>query len=464
MPTATSLETTLARQRVAGDPTAQRAAGKALRERLPREMLGRLDLRNDRDPVALLRGQDPARVETLVPLRWDRMLVNPFTFYRGSALLMADDLAAGASTDLLAQCCGDAHLGNFGLYNSPERNQVFDINDFDETAVAPVEWDVKRLAVSVVLAARHIGCDASTTEELLRTTVGAYRTNINEFAELPALELWHRHLDVSSIVAIAQNAVSKQTQRGIERIAAKAEQRTHLRSFDKLTTIVDGRRQFIDDPPVLQRVTDSFSADVIADVLRRYESTLQPERRLLFDRYRFVDAALKVVGVGSVGTRCYIGLFEGERHDDWLILQMKQAVPSVLERALTTVRFSNEGERVVVGQRVMQATSDIFLGWTSNPELKHDFFVRQLHDGKGSVDLDLISADALSLYAPLCAALLARGHARSGCAARVAGYIGKGERFDDVLTAHAIAYADLTEQDYERAIAERAAGRIPSMV
>ncbi|MFZ4515731.1 MAG: DUF2252 domain-containing protein [Acidimicrobiia bacterium] len=457
-----SLETTLAHQRGNGNPEQQRAAGKALRANHPRERLSEVVTRSDRDPVALLRSQDPARVEHLVPVRWDRMLVSPFTFYRGTALLMADDLAAGPSTDLVAQCCGDAHLGNFGIYNSPERIQVFDINDFDETAVAPFEWDVKRLAASVALAARHIGCDAPQTEAMVRATVATYRTSIAEFAELSALELWHRHLDVSRIVALAQSEGSKTTQKGVERLAAKAEQRTHLRSFDKLTTVVNGRRQFLDDPPLLERVTDNFSTELIADVLDRYAHTLLPERRLLFDRYRFVDAAIKVVGVGSVGTRCYVGLFEGEHEHDWLILQMKQAMPSVLARAGTTIRYANEGERVVVGQRVMQAVSDIFLGWTRNPELDHDFLVRQLHDGKGAVDLDSISTEGLRLYAPLCAQLLARGHARSGCAARIAGYIGKGERIDEVLTAFSLAYADLTEADYDTAIAARKAGRIPS--
>jgi len=461
MTAAPTFESTLRDQRSAGDRGAQRAAGKSQRSALPREALADLHLPADRDPVALLRSQDDARVEHLVPIRWERMLASPFTFYRGTALLMADDLAVGPASPLLAQCCGDAHLGNFGIYNSPERKQVFDINDFDETAIAPVEWDIKRLAASMTLAARDCGADAATTDAITRATVAQYRERIHEFAELSALELWYRHLDVSRIIDLTNDAGRTVAAKNVAKLAAKAEKRTNLRSFEKLTTVVDGHRQFVEDPPFLERIGDEFSDQIINTVLTQYEATLPPERRVLFDRYSYVDGAVKVVGVGSVGTRCYIGLFEGESTDDWLILQVKEAVASALTRAGTTVAFANQGERVVTGQRMMQAASDIFLGWTSNPELGHDFYVRQLHDGKGAVDLTTATPEGLAIYGPLCAAILARGHARSGSAARIAGYLGTGEKFDDAITRWCIAYADQTERDYDAALAARKAGAIP---
>ena len=456
-----NLEQILAAQRQVGDRAMQQRNGKALRDHISREAMGELHLPTDRDPIALLRGQDPGRIPELVPLRWDRMLASPFTFYRGTALLMADDLAAGPQSDLLAQCCGDAHLGNFGIYNSPERKQVFDINDFDETAVAPAEWDIKRLATSLTLAARDIGADKTSVEAITRATVAQYRARIREFSELSALELWYRHLDISRVINLTADAGRTVAAKNVKKVAAKAEKRTNLQSFEKLTTVIAGRRQFVEDRPVLVRLGDQFSDIVVNTVLAQYEASLTPERRVLFDRYTYVDSALKVVGVGSVGTRCYIGLFQGESPDDWLILQVKEAVPSALDRAGTTVAYPNQGQRVVTGQRLMQAASDIFLGWTSNPELHHDFYVRQLHDGKGSIDLATVTAEGLEVYGPLCASILARGHARSGSAARIAGYIGTGTKFDDAITRWCIAYADQTERDYDAALAARKAGIIP---
>jgi uncharacterized protein (DUF2252 family) len=441
----------------------QRASGKAARKVLPRSDLAFVYTGPDRDPVAMLRAQDTSRVDDLVPLRWDRMLVSPFTFFRGSAALMAHDLGVGPSTEFIVQCCGDAHLGNFGMYFSPERRLVFDINDFDETAPAPFEWDMKRLITSIAIAGRHIGCDRDTRRAILHATSSAYREYMAMFAGMSSLEVFYNRLDVDDVLAVLERESSKAIVQAAQKQVTKSETRTSLRSFEKLTTVVDGQRRFVDDPPIVQRLDDTISHEVIDQILRRYRMTLPPERALLLGRYRYVDGARKVVGVGSVGTRCFIGLFQGDLDTDVLILQMKEANPSVLRSTGLPAQFPNEGERVVVGQKLMQAVSDVFLGWTERVDVGREYYVRQLHDGKGAINLDALSGTSLSLYGRTCAYVLARGHARTGNPRILSGYLGNSERFDEAMARFAEEYADLTERDYETAIAARNAGIVPTL-
>jgi len=371
------------------------------------------------------------------------MMASPFTFYRGAPAIMAVDLCRTPVTGIQLQICGDAHLLNFGTFATPERNQVFDLNDFDETHVGPWEWDIKRLGASLVVAARTAGLADGDGVTAAQGAAAEYRTEMARMAELSAFEVWHSRLDVESIIA---NAPDKPARALAERSVAKARQRTSLQALSKLTTVRDGRRVIVEDPPVVIRLSDE-QLEQARGFVKAYLATLDPDRTVLLDRYEFVDAALKVVGVGSVGTRCFVALLAGKADLDPLFLQVKEAQASVLAPYVGGTRYRNQGKRVVVGQRIMQAASDAFLGWARVDGF--DTYVRQLRDMKGSVPLDVARPDDLILYGRLCGAALARAHARAGRPALLAGYLGSSAAFDEALASFALAYADQNDRDYE---------------
>ena len=432
-------------------------AGRALRARVPRRAHGQWTASPDRpDPLEILSRSNANRLPELVPVRNGRMMASPFAFYRGSPAVMAADLSRTPSTGIQLQICGDAHLHNFGTFATPERNQVFDLNDFDETQPGPWEWDVKRLAASLVVAARTAGLSDGDGRAAVQGCSAEYRNEMAKMAQLSAFEVWHSRLDVESIIAAAPD---KPARSRVEKTAAKARQRTSLKALSKLTTVRDGRRVIVEDPPVVVRLTDA-QLEQAQGFVKAYLATLDPDRDLLLDRYEFVDAALKVVGVGSVGTRCFVVLLAGKADLDPLFLQVKEAQPSVLAPYVGRSRYANQGKRVVVGQRIMQAASDVFLGWARAGEF--DTYVRQLRDMKGSVALDDASPDGLTLYGRLCGAALARAHARAGQPALLAGYLGKSTAFDDSLAAFAVSYADQNDRDYESFLDAIRSGRVPA--
>jgi uncharacterized protein (DUF2252 family) len=421
------------------------AAGKALRERVPRSSHAEFTPAADRpDPVELLESQSKDRLQDLVPVRYGRMMTSPFAFYRGSAIVMAEDLAHTPTTGIQVQACGDAHLSNFGIFATPERNIVFDLNDFDETLAGPWEWDLKRLAASFVIAGRHRGFDASTIRLGVTGAVRSYALRLREFAAMRNLEVWYSHIDVNTLLQALQGSMRARVTRAVQ----KAELRDHLQAQSKLTEVVDGSRRIRNDPPLLERV-ESLEQEFIAKTFEDYARTLQKDRQSLLSRYRFVDVGRKVVGVGSVGTRCLIVLLEGRDDADPLFLQVKEATNSVLERHHRKSRFPNHGQRVVEGQRLTQAASDIFLGWIRGRGEDHrDFYWRQLLDVKGSADLETIRPQGFVLYGELCGAGLARAHARSGDAAMITGYIGTGGAFANAVGDFSEAYADQAERDH----------------
>jgi uncharacterized protein (DUF2252 family) len=441
---------------------AERAArGRAARDECPRSSHAGFDLAPGRDPVAILEAQAPSRVQELVPIRYGRMLVSPFTFYRGAAAVMAHDLAPTPRAGLQAQLCGDAHLANVGGYASPERKLVFDLNDFDETLPGPFEWDVKRLATSFEIAGRDRDfTDAERTAAVL-SAVGSYRRWMRTAAETRNLDVWYAHLDVDTVEAQLRQEQAKKQVQTVAQAATKAQTKDSLKAFAKLTREVDGEPRLISDPPLIVPIAElaeqiGVSAERIFDSLhqlyRRYRRTLQGDRRHLVEQFRWLDIARKVVGVGSVGTRCWIVLLVGRDTDDPLFLQVKEAQASVLEPYLGRSKYSNHGQRVVEGQRLMQSFSDIFLGWVRAEETldgePRDFYFRQLWDWKTSVDLDTILPRGLELYGEVCGFLLARAHARSGDRVAIASYLGKGDTFDRALLEFARAYADQTEKDH----------------
>jgi uncharacterized protein (DUF2252 family) len=382
------------------------------------------------------------------------MVESPFAFYRGAPLVMASDLSRTSSTGIKLQICGDAHLLNFGTYATPERNMVFDLNDFDETQVGPWEWDLKRLAASLVVAARTNGLTTSAGVHAVRAGATAYRSGMAMMAELSSFEVWHARIDVDAVMAAAP---TRQTRAVVEKTVARARRHNSLQGLSKLTTVRDGRRVIVEDPPLVVRLGDD-EVEQAFRFARAYRSTLEPDRRLLLDRYEFVDAARKVVGVGSVGTRCFVVLLAGVADLDPLFLQIKEAQPSVLSSFAGRSPYRNQGQRVVVGQRIMQAASDVFLGWARADGF--DTYVRQLRDMKGSADMDDSTASGLAAYGQLCGAALARAHARSGDPALLAGYLGKEPTFDEALDRFAVAYADQTERDHEAFTRAVKAGRL----
>ncbi|GAA2788988.1 DUF2252 domain-containing protein [Kribbella solani] len=453
------------------------ARGKAVRKQVPLESHAEVRLSSDRDPVGLLISQDADRVPDLVPIRYGRMLVSPFTFYRGAALVMAADLAQSAPTGLTVQVCGDAHLSNFGAYASPERRLVFDINDFDETFLGPFEWDVKRLAASFVVAGRDNGFTVKQCREVTATVVRHYREALREFARQPILAVWYARMDMEDLAARYKATLSSgQRKRKEVKVAegklAKAYTRNSMQAIGKLTTMVDGHRRIVSQPPLvvpIDELTDVDSDQLLAQLRRliaEYRGTLQEDRRRLLDNFRLADVGHKVVGVGSVGTRAWIMLLESTVADEALLLQAKQAGQSALSAYVPAVpnhaRHANQGERVVVGQRMMQAASDIFLGWlrADTTDGEQDYYVRQLRDWKMSADIDALNPAAMTLYAQLCGWTLARAHARSGDRFALAGYLGKSTRFDQAITDFSEKYADQTIQDHKALIAAVGAGRI----
>jgi uncharacterized protein (DUF2252 family) len=431
---------------------AQAAAGRALRKVVPRSRHAVFDPTGRPDPLRLLEELNRHRVPELVPIRTARMRASPFAFYRGAPGVMASDLATTPVTGITVQACGDAHLLNFGLFATPERNLVFGLNDFDETLPAPWEWDVKRLATSFVVAARTVGFGHPLGRRAALAVVRTYREQLARYVGMRQLEVWYSRVDASTIVDMSRG----RRRRAVAERLAKAQHHTNLDALPRLTEPVGGGRRFVEDPPLLTHV-EECDQSWMEEVLARYRSSLQDNRRLLLSRYRPVDAARKVVGVGSVGTRCYVVLLLGARHDDPLLLQVKQATVSVLEPYAGRSRFRHPGRRVVSGQRLLQTASDIFLGWTGDGA--SDYYVRQLWDMKGSVDLDTLDPADLVPYARLCGWVLARAHARSGDAAAISGYLGSGDRFDRAVATFAEAYADQTEADHATFSRATAPGR-----
>ena len=435
------------------------AAGKALRERVPRESHADAKLSGkSRDPIAILEASNRGRLQELVPIRYGRMVRSPFTFLRGSAALMAHDLASLPTSGIKVQGCGDCHLLNFGAFATPERNLVFDLNDFDETLPAPWEWDLKRLVVSFVIAGRDNRLPDSAGHQAVLECVRAYREHLRECSRLRPLEVWYQRLDAKTLIEAAPDAKQKKFR---QQIAKRARERVIENLFPRITTQVDGRHRIVDQPPILFHVTDPGFEDSVQEAAADYRNSLPDERRVLLDRYRLEDIALKVVGIGSVGTRCYIGLlFSEDGHP--LILQFKEAVRSVLEPYAGKSAYANQGQRVVVGQRLMQSSSDIFLGWVRGRR-GYDFYVRQLRDMKMSMPIDGFDAVQLKLYAQICGWTLARAHAKSGDAATISGYLGKGDTFDRALGAFALAYADQTQKDHATLVKAIRSGRIEAL-
>ena len=411
-----------------------------------------------RDPVGLLLDQEASRVPELVPIRHGRMLVSPFTFYRGAALPMAADLSGTPISGLRVQLCGDAHLSNFGAFASPERNLVFDVNDFDETLPGPFEWDVKRLAASCSVAGRDNGYPAKDCRALALAAAEGYRTAMRGFAEQPLMEVWYAHLDIEQAIGQLRSQIDPKRLKAGQKMLAKAHTRDSMQALGKLTTVVDGQRQIISNPPTIVPVEDLF-ADVQADalyeqlrtVMSKYRRTLQSDRRHLLEQFAMIQVARKVVGVGSVGTRAWIILMETGDGVEPLFLQAKEAQPSVLADYCGRSQYANEGERVVAGQHLMQAQSDIFLGWThvTGPDgVDRDYYVRQLRDWKFSVPIEQMLPQGLTAYARLCGWTLARGHACSGDRVALAAYLGGSTKFDKAIAEFAETYADQNERDY----------------
>ncbi|MFD9477312.1 DUF2252 domain-containing protein [Streptomyces nojiriensis] len=430
--------------------------GRAVRKITGRAAHGRWTASPDRpDPIGVLQRQGADRVPELLPIRYGRMAASPLAFLRGAASVMAADLAAAPQTGLTVQLCGDAHLLNFGLFASPERALLFDLNDFDETFPGPFEWDVKRLAASVAVAARDNGHGDDRAARAALGAARAYRQTIRELAGRSELDVWYHRIDTAELLPL----IRKPEQRDrVEANLARARRRTSLRALGKLTEVQGGRRRIIHDPPLLEPLARADSREV-DQIFARYRSTLAEERRLLLDRFRFADAARKVVGVGSVGTRCFIVLLLGRDADDPLFLQIKEAVPSVLQGHLPDDGHDHEGHRVVAGQRRMQAAGDIFLGWTTGPAGRH-FYGRQLRDMKGSADVAGMPPGLLGRYAELCGRALARAHARTGDRIAIAGYLGGADTFDRAVAGFALRYADRTRADHALLTAAVADGRI----
>lgn len=431
--------------------------GKALRKRVPRSTHGVWEPASDRpDPVELLVDQGRDRVPELVPLRFERMAASPFAFLRGSAIVMAHDLARTPSTALDVQLCGDAHLANFGLFASPERRLVFDLNDFDETAPGPFEWDLKRLAASLVVAARANGFDRITARRSVLDAVAQYRDWTDRYAQMTHLQVWYARIDVREL--LGTRAAAALSRRRLSAHLARAEAKDHVRALAKLTTVTDGRRRIVDDPPVVEHIaSEDELLPRLEAVFSEYRATLSADRRALFDRYRFVDFARKVVGVGSVGTRCWVALFEGPNGGP-LFLQLKEANRSVIELARDRRLVAHQGQRVVDGQRMLQATSDVLLGWATDEPSGRHYYVRQMWDAKGSIDVTLLGPAAFGSYAGFCGWALARAHARTGDSVAIRGYVGSSERFAESIADFAEAYADQTERDHTALVAALADG------
>ena len=459
-------------EQVSGSVPKERAArGRAARARVPRSAHARYEPSAKRtDPVDTLQAQSATRVPELVPIRYGRMLESPFRFYRGAAAVMAGDLAHTPNSGFTTQLCGDAHLLNFRLLASPERQLVFDINDFDETLPGPWEWDVKRLAASLVIAGRENGYSDTERAAVVSTSVRSYREAMRHFAGLGNLAVWYAHADMEAMQALAARRLGARGRKRTHRAMSKARSRDSLQAFEKLTRVIDGRRRIAADPPLIVPLQDllpdgereSMEA-LLRELIERYSHSLQSDRRQLLGQYRIVDMARKVVGVGSVGTRCWIILLLGRDDEDPLLLQAKEADQSALAPYIGPSSYDNQGERVVSGQRQMQAASDIFLGWERVIGLdgqQRDFYVRQLRDWKGIAEPQIMAPKGMSAFGEFCGSTLARAHARSGDRIAIAAYLGGGDAFDRALTVFAERYADQNERDYQALTDAVHAGRI----
>jgi uncharacterized protein (DUF2252 family) len=434
----------------------RRQAGRALRRSVPRGDHASWAPAPDRpDPLELLAENNRPRLPDLVPVRYGRMLASPFAFLRGSAVIMTDDLARTPDTGLRVQACGDAHLGNFGVFATPERNLVFDVNDFDETLPGPWEWDVKRLAVSVVLAGRNLRIAGPDVTQVVRGTVRAYRDRMTELGAMGPLEVWYDRVDVATVLEIAQQERAKDLQRQLR--VSKIRQHTSLQALPKLTEQANGTIKIIDDPPLIGHLDpEVFDGETLIEA---YARSLPPDRRPLLDRYRVLDTARKVVGVGSVGTRCYLSLLTDADLRSPMFLQLKEALQAVLVPYAGKSEFDHQGQRVVVGQRLMQAASDMFLGWASYRG--HHYYVRQYRDMKRSVNLDVMTLGGFAGYAQVCGRTLARAHARSGDAATISGYLGSGTAFDQAIASFADTYAEQVIRDYDALVTAARSGAVP---
>lgn len=473
-------------------PEESRALGTRLRDKLPPAALAQWPPAGTTrpDPLDLLRDQDASRVSELVPIRYERMAADPFAYYRGCALPMAGDLACLPTTSLRVQASGDAHLANFGIFATPERHLAFDLNDFDETARGPWEWDLKRLAASVEVCARVLGLSGGKAEKAVLACVGAYHQAMRQFAEMGNLEVWYAEADEEHVEELVEEHGDKSTRKAFAKDFDRAEKRNNARAVAKFTEVSDNGLRFVSDPPLIVPLRDieaqspqgdaaaaladrlahdasltheDASAKLIRLILRGYRKSLPESRRALLDSYHGVDIARKVVGVGSVGLRTWICVFEGAGPADALVLQVKEAEESVLERYVGRSGYAEHGQRVVEGQRAIQVASDAFLGWTRLPAddgRLHDYYVRQLWDGKGAPDLTKIDAHRLAHLSALCGWTLARAHARTGNRFAIAAYLGQDDEVDEALRTFATRYADQTERDYEALLAARRAGRL----
>jgi uncharacterized protein (DUF2252 family) len=454
-------------------PAERAVRGKAARAEVPLESHAAFDPPPDRpDPIALLEEQGRTRVPDLVPVRYGRMMVSPFTYYRGAALPMASDLSTTPVSGLAVQACGDAHLSNFGIFGSAERRLVFDVNDFDETLPGPWEWDVKRLAASMEVAARDNGFPAKKRRQIVSDTTRSYRESMRLFAGMTDLDVWYARADMDELRAQFEDQLKARQRKAVDKGLTKARTRDSMQEVGKLTEMVNGQPKIISDPPLLVPIDELIPAEtdrkslesLITELIAKYRRTLETDRRYLLDQFEFADLARKVVGVGSVGTLCWIVLMLGRDTNDPLFLQVKEAESSVLSRFVGSTRYANQGQRVVAGQRLMQATSDIFLGWQRNDVgldgKPHDFYVRQLRDWKFSLEIEDMIPRGMRMYGRLCGWTLARAHARSGDRIAIAAYLGASDAFDQAITEFSATYADQNEKDHDALVAAADSGRI----
>ncbi len=455
-------------------PRERANAGRAARAITPRSSHAQFEINwaNRPDPVSLLEQQAQSRVPSLVPIRYGRMLTSPFAFYRGAALIMASDLATTPNSGLSVQACGDAHLANFGVFASPERSLVFDINDFDETHPGPWEWDLKRLLVSAEIAGQSNSFSGVDRREIVLAGAQEYRFAITEFSQMRQLDIWYSKLDVESLLKNLKKNIKSGEVRAEHLDINKAMNRTSLQALRKFTEIVNGQRRFVSAPPLVAPVRDLTHENLALDfddfknieaAVAEYSQTLSHDRRHLLNQFTFIDLARKVVGVGSVGTRAWMALFEGRDQTDPLFLQVKEAQTSVLEAFTSPTQYANSGERVVAGQRLMQSTSDIFLGWnrvTTTEGTSRDYYIRQLRDWKGSVTVDLMNPTELKLYVRTCAWTLAKAHARTGDSIAISAYLGQGRTFDQAIVEFANEYAQQNLKDFQALEAAVASGRV----
>jgi uncharacterized protein (DUF2252 family) len=438
------------------DASEDRPQGRFIRSATPRSSHAVWNPGDRTDPITTLQETSIGRLEPLIPIRYGRMLESPLAFLRGAPLIMARDLSQTPRTGITVQACGDAHLLNFGLFASPERELLFDLNDFDETLAGPWEWDVKRLAVSLAVASREFGLPDVDCGICARTCVRSYRENINRFSRMPLIDVWYSRVEGETFSRI----LTREERRHASKEIDKAHKRNHRQAISELTEDETGRLRFKDDPPVISHAHDLLSGQALDRILSTYRESLQEDRRHLFDGYQVVDYALKVVGIGSVGTRCFAVLFGSSHKNDCLVLQVKEATPSVLEGLGGPAWYGNQGQRTVTGQRLIQGFSDIFLGWGSDGE--RDYYVRQLRDMKGQLSPTNASSDDIYAYARLCGWVLARAHARSGNASLISGYLGKSDVFDEAISQFAVLYADQNQQDFEVFESAVRSGRLPA--